>query len=62
VRGALAEIPFEQRMVLELAHFDVSRTESRAPISVRTAKTRIRLGMMKLREVLAPIVSNGGVF
>jgi RNA polymerase sigma-70 factor (ECF subfamily) len=65
VRGALAEIPFEQRTALELAYFEgLTHREiaERLTIPVGTAKTRIRLGMLKLREVLAPMVSNGGVF
>jgi RNA polymerase sigma-70 factor (ECF subfamily) len=65
VRGALAQIPLEQRMVLELAYFQgLTHLEiaERLTIPVGTAKTRIRLGMLKLREALAPMISNGGVF
>lgn len=65
VRGALAEIPSEQRVMLELAHFEgltLAEIAERLTIPVGTARMRIRLGMLKLREVLAPMVGNGGVF
>ena len=65
LRGALAEIPPEQRTVLELAYFEgLTHIEiaERLTIPVGTAKTRIRLGMLKLREALAPMICDGGVF
>lgn len=65
IRGALAKIPQEQRTVLELAYFEgLTHLEiaDRLTIPVGTAKTRIRLGMLKLRETLAPMIANGGVF
>jgi RNA polymerase sigma-70 factor (ECF subfamily) len=61
VRAALARLSHEQREAIELAFFGgLSHLEIaaalRAPLG--TVKTRIRLGMGRLREVLAP---HGGV-
>ncbi|MEP6959220.1 MAG: sigma-70 family RNA polymerase sigma factor [Nitrospirota bacterium] len=64
VRKALASLPFEQRESLILAYFD---GYSQSEISVKlglplgTVKTRIRVGMMKLRTVLAPYGMDGAV-
>jgi len=55
VRGALAAIPEEQRRALLLAYFDgLSQTEIAARLDqpLGTVKTRMRSGMMKLRELL----------
>jgi RNA polymerase sigma-70 factor (ECF subfamily) len=60
VRRALRELPGEQRVALELAYFGgLTHVEiaERLSLPVGTAKTRIRLGMMKLRETLAPMLS-----
>jgi RNA polymerase sigma-70 factor (ECF subfamily) len=61
VRSALDELPPEQREVLELSYYlGFTQTE----IAVRlgqplgTIKTRTRLGMIKLREVLRPVMGN----
>lgn len=55
VRGALAAIPEEQRRALLLAYFEgLSQTEIAARLDqpLGTVKTRMRSGMMKLRESL----------
>ena len=55
VRGALAELPDAQRMALELAYFEgMSQSEIAAKLSepLGTIKTRMQLGMKKLRERL----------
>src|SRR5687768_2077405 len=55
VRGALAELPEAQRIALELAYFEgLSQTEIAARLNepLGTIKTRMQLGMKKLRERL----------
>ena len=56
-RGAIGELPADQREVLELAYFDGlthQEISERTATPLGTVKTRIRLGMMKLRERMRP--------
>jgi RNA polymerase sigma-70 factor, ECF subfamily len=55
VRSALAELPEEQRRTLLLAYFEgltQSEIAERLKIPLGTIKTRMRSGMIKLRELL----------
>jgi RNA polymerase sigma-70 factor (ECF subfamily) len=55
VRSALAELPEAQRIALELAYFEgLSQSEIAARLSqpLGTIKTRMQLGMKKMRERL----------
>lgn len=57
VANALSDLPPVQREVLEMAYFGgLSQSEIAdcTGLAIGTIKTRIRLGMMKLREQLAP--------
>lgn len=57
VRGALQELPEPQRRALELAYFEgLSQSEIAAKLGepLGTIKTRMQLGMKKLRERLEP--------
>lgn len=58
VRAALAALPPGQREVIELAYYNgLSHSEigARLGLPLGTVKTRIRLGMVKLRESLGPM-------
>lgn len=58
VRSALAELPEAQRLALELAYFEgLSQSEISAKLNepLGTIKTRMQLGMKKLRDKLSGI-------
>ena len=57
VKSALAILPANQRSAINLAYFeDLSQKQisDRLGLPLGTVKTRIRLGMMRLREYLSP--------
>ena len=61
-RTAVAELPAEQREALELAYFggltqQEIAAKTRTPLG--TVKTRVRLGLMKLRDRIRPYLSEG---
>lgn len=56
-RSAIAELPEEQRRALELAYFDGlthQEISERTKTPLGTVKTRVRLGLMKLRDRIHP--------
>ena len=58
VQKALTSLAMEQRQVIEMAYFGgLSQSEIAAQIGepLGTVKTRIRLGMIKLRNILGPL-------
>jgi RNA polymerase sigma-70 factor, ECF subfamily len=58
VRGALAELPEPQRLALEMAYYEgLSQSEiaERLKEPLGTIKTRMQLGMKKLRESLKAV-------
>lgn len=60
VRDALSALSPEQREVIELAYYGgLSHSEIATKLDqpLGTVKTRTRLGMMKLREALAPVLN-----
>ena len=59
VRQALSDLPQDQRQTIELAYFDgLTQTELAATLKqpLGTIKSRIRLGMKKLRDALLGVV------
>ena len=62
VRRSLADLPPQQRRVIELAYFGgLSQSEIATQLSepLGTVKTRMRAGMEKLRQVLRPVLEAG---
>lgn len=62
VRRALADLPADQRVVLELAYFEgLTHTEIAQRLSqpLGTAKSRIRLALAHLRRTLEPRTEGG---
>lgn len=56
-RSAIAELPEDQRRALELAYFDGlthQEISERTGTPLGTVKTRVRLGLMKLRDRVRP--------
>jgi RNA polymerase sigma-70 factor (ECF subfamily) len=61
-RAAVRELPEDQRRVLELAYFEgLTQQEiaEKTAIPLGTVKTRVRLGLMKLRERVRPYLESG---
>jgi RNA polymerase sigma-70 factor, ECF subfamily len=61
-RAAVGDLPDDQRRALELAYFEgLTHQEiaARTATPLGTVKTRVRLGLMKLRERMRPYLGSG---
>ena len=61
-RSAIADLPAEQRIVLELAYFEgLTHQEiaQKTSTPLGTVKTRVRLGLMKLKDRIRPYLRGG---
>jgi RNA polymerase sigma-70 factor (ECF subfamily) len=61
-RSAVRELPEDQRRALELAYFEGlthQQIAERTSTPLGTVKTRVRLGLMKLRERMRPYWGSG---
>jgi RNA polymerase sigma-70 factor, ECF subfamily len=61
-RSAVSQLPADQRRALELAYFEgLTHQEiaARTSTPLGTVKTRVRLGLMKLRERMRPYWESG---
>ena len=62
-RAAIGQLPEDQKLALELAYFEgLTHQEiaQRTATPLGTVKTRVRLGLMKLRERIAPYRKSEG--
>jgi RNA polymerase sigma-70 factor (ECF subfamily) len=61
-RAAIAELPPEQRLALELAYFEGlthQEISQKTSTPLGTVKTRVRLGLMKLKDRIRPYLQGG---
>jgi RNA polymerase sigma-70 factor (ECF subfamily) len=64
IRQAMAALPPEQRVALDLGFYSgLTHAEiaERLNLPLGTVKSRIRMGMSKLREVLGPLQEAAGI-